>query len=246
MEHQEAIEITRKCFSGLCQYAGQVAAAGGNTWDLRTFAVQMTEFWGMDEDGGGIYEQEFDRATAEAFASGTAPELSEETKDEIIAGLQAYRKELECVGGTEDQFYRRCDVFLDSLKIVWDRGEQDMLDRRLDECLLERFRSVGRQPGIETLHELGHFISMHDYLTGQQPLDGKDISRLLRFQDPLEVAVDCAEGYTLQDMDLGFLMDRREPEGTYPMAVDAMPLPEMEPPAQTTEKKRTPPKNMTR
>ena len=81
MEHQEAIEITRKCFSGLCQYAGQVAAAGGNTWDLRTFAVQMTEFWGMDEDGGGIYEQEFDRATAEAFASGTAPRRTKSSPD---------------------------------------------------------------------------------------------------------------------------------------------------------------------
>ena len=247
MEHQEAIELTRKCFSGLCQYAGQVAAAGGNTWDLRTFASQMVEFWDPEDFGAeDLCEQEFDRATAEAFASGTAPDLTEAAKDEIIAGLQAYRTELLCVGGQEDSFYKRCDLFLDSLKVTWGRGDQNMLDRRLDACLMERFHAVGRQPGIETLHELGHFIAMHDYLTGQDALDDTDINRLLRFKDPLEVAVDCAEGYSLQNIDLGFLMDRAEPELTHPMALSEMPLPEMESPAQATEKKRTPPKNKAR
>ena len=202
MEHQEAIEITRKCFSGLCQYAGQVAAAGGNTWDLRTFAVQMTEFWGMDEDGGGIYEQEFDRATAEAFASGTAPELSEETKDEIIAGLQAYRKELECVGGTEDGFYNYRE-FADRIGV--------------DNYTVRNWEYGVSNPSRKSLQKIcaAFGVTVETLIPPPtQPLDGKDISRLLRFQDPLEVAVDCAEGYTLQDMDLGFLMDRREPEGT--------------------------------
>ena len=246
MEHQEAIEITRKCFSGLCQYAGQVAAAGGNTWELRTFASQMVDFWDPEDfEAEDLCEQEFDRATAEAAASGTAPELSEAAKDAIIDGLQVYRTELICVGGPEDSFYKRCNVFLDSLKIAWDRGDQDMLERRLDACLMERFQAVGRHPGIETLHELGHFIAMHDYLTGQDALDYKDINRLLRFKDPLEVAVECAEGYTLQNLELGFLMDRSEPELTFPM-VDALPVPEKEPPAQTPEKKRTPPKNKAR
>ena len=247
MEDQETIEMTQKCFTGLCQYAGQFAATGKDTADLRTFAVQMTEFWGLDNTGDGDrYEQEFDRATAEAKASGTAPDLTEKTKDEIIDGLQAYRTELDCVVGPEDSFYRRCDVFLDSLKVTWGRGDRDMLDRRLDACLMEWFKAAGRQPGFETLHELGHHIAMHEYLTGDHPLETEEINRLLRFQDPLEVAVDCAKGYDFREMDMGFLMDRSGPEETYPMTVDAMPLPQIEQPAQTTEKKRTPPKNKAR
>ena len=234
-------------FIGLCQYAGQVAAAGGNTWDLRTFASQMVEFWDPEDFGAeDLCEQEFDRATAEAFASGTAPELAEETKDEIIEGLQIYRLELFCVAGPEDSFYKRCDVFLDSLKVTWGRGDQDMLDRRLDACLMERFKAAGRQPGFETLHELGHHIAMHEYLTGEHPLETEEINRLLRFQDPLEVAVDCAKGYDFREMDMGFLMDRSGPEETYPMTVEAMPLPQIEPPTQPPEKKRTLPKNMAR
>ncbi|MBQ9345981.1 MAG: hypothetical protein IJT94_01405 [Oscillibacter sp.] len=247
MNKQETKEVIQTCFTGLCQYAGQVATAGKDTANLRTFAVQMVEFWGLDNAGDGDrYEQEFDQTTAEAIASGTTPDLTEEVKDDIIEGLQVYRIELFCVGGPEDNFYKRCDVFLDSLKVTWGRGDHDMLEHRLDACLMERFKAVGRQPRIETLHELGHFIAMHDYLTGQDALDDKDINRLLRFQDPLEVAVDCAEGYTLQNLELGFLMDRAEPELTHPMIVNEMPLPEIEPPAQATEKKRTPPKNKAR
>ena len=93
----------------------------------------------------------------------------------------------------------------------------------MDENLLSRAVAVGGKPTVSDLHELGRHIAMHEYLTVNCPLKSAEIDRLLQLQDPLEVAVQCTEGKASPDMDLSFLMDRVEPELTFPMAADTMP-----------------------
>ena len=71
---------------------------------------------------------------------------------------------------------------------------------------------------MSSLHNLGRHIAMHEYLTVNCPLKPAEIDRLLQFQDPLEVAVECTElGNTIHDLDMGFFMDRANPEETFPV-----------------------------
>ena len=150
--------------------------------------------------------------------------MTERDKSDVIRGLDSYAKELECVGG-RDGFYRRCDSFLDGLKSEWGMGDADFLIRRLDECLLKHYDGVGRNLGLDSLHTLGYLIATHEYLTKAYRFSEDEISLLLRFEDPLEVAAECAEiGNTLHDINLQFYMERANPEESYPMVNGAASL----------------------
>ena len=223
--YRDTLESIRKCFDGLCLYAAREAALGRDASNIRSFALDMAAFWGLDNQADGDrYETDFDRAVSEAKESGQAPEMTERDKSDVIRGLDSYAKELECVGG-RDGFYRRCDSFLDGLKSEWGMGDADFLIRRLDECLLKRYDGVGRNPGLGSLHTLGYFIAMHEYLTGEHCFSEEEVSRLLRFEDPLEVAAECAEiGNTLHDINLQFYMERANPEESFPMVNGAASL----------------------
>ena len=91
-----------------------------------------------------------------------------------------------------------------------------LLLARLDDNLLTRAAAI--PPTVSALHELGRHIAMHEYLTVNCPLKSAEIDRLLQFQDPLEVAVGCADlQNTVPDLDMGFFLDRANPEETYPL-----------------------------
>ena len=54
---------------------------------------------------------------------------------------------------------------------------------------------------------------MHEYLTVNCPVKSAEVDRLLRCQDPLEVAAECTElGNTIHDLDMAFLLNRANPE----------------------------------
>ena len=93
-----------------------------------------------------------------------------------------------------------------------------LLAARLDENLLSRAAAVGGNPTVSDLHELGRHIAMHEYLTVNCPLKSAEIDRFLRFQDPLEVAVECTElGNTIHDLDMAFFLNRANSEENFPM-----------------------------
>lgn len=95
---------------------------------------------------------------------------------------------------------------------------RELLTARLDGNLLSRAATLGGNPTVSALHELGRHIAMHEYLTVNCPLKTAEIDRLLQFQDPLEVAVECTGlGNTIHDLDIGFFLDRANPEETFPM-----------------------------
>ena len=75
---------------------------------------------------------------------------------------------------------------------------------------------------------------MHQRLTDGYEFDVAETERLLRFEDPLEVALSCAEmdASNLDRNRLTFYLDRRNAEESFPLA-DA--VPPAEAPRQQTQ-----------
>ena len=115
-----------------------------------------------------------------------------------------------------------------------------LLRTRLDENLLSRAAGIGENCSIENLHEFGRFIAMHQYLTAEYSFDRDEAERLLRFSDPLEVAVECTGlNSTIHDLNIAYFLDMANPEADYPMLPDGD-APAQEPTAtKKTERKRT-------
>ena len=61
---------------------------------------------------------------------------------------------------------------------------------------------------------MGSYIYMHQYLTQEYEFDVAETERLLKFEDPLEVALSCAEmdASNLERNRLTFYLDRHEAE----------------------------------
>ena len=112
-----------------------------------------------------------------------------------------------------------------------------LLRTRLDECLLSRAAQIGPDVTIAELHTFGHHIAMHQYLTEEYRFDRDEAERLLKFRDPLEVAVECAGlSSTIHDLNVAYYLDMANPEADYPMLPDSgTPAPE---PAQKPERRR--------
>ena len=120
-----------------------------------------------------------------------------------------------------------------------------LLRTRLDENLLSRALGIGENCSIENLHEFGRFIAMHQYLTEEYSFDRDEAERLLKFRDPLEVAVECTGlSDTIHDLNVAYYLDMANPEADYPMLPDSgTPAPE---PAQKPERRRPAHKNKER
>ena len=81
---------------------------------------------------------------------------------------------------------------------------------------------------------------MHQYLTEEYRFDRDEAERLLKFRDPLEVAVECAGlSNTIHDLNVAYYLDMANPEADYPMITDGD-APAQEPTAtKKPERKRT-------
>ena len=111
------------------------------------------------------------------------------------------------------------------------RAEQEeLLKTRLDECLLSRAAQIGPDTTVAELHSFGRHIAMHQYLTEEYSFDRDEAARLMKFRDPLEVAVECTGlSGTIHDLNVAYYLDMANPEADYPM------LPDGGTPAQETE-----------
>ena len=119
------------------------------------------------------------------------------------------------------------------------------LKERLDECLLSRAARIGTETTIAELHTFGRHIAMHEYLTEEYSFDRDETERLLKFHDPLEVAVECTGlSGTIHDLNVAYYLDMANPEADFPMFPDSgTPVPE---PAQKPERRRSAHKNKER
>ena len=111
---------------------------------------------------------------------------------------------------------------------------ESLLFERLDESLLRHTAGLGDCPSIPDIHDMGGYIQMHLYLTDGYEFDLAETERLLRFENPLEVALSCAEmdASNLDRNRLTFYLDRRRAEESFPLA-DA--VPPAEAPRQQTQ-----------
>ena len=117
---------------------------------------------------------------------------------------------------------------------------QNLLFSRLDESLLRHVAGLENCASIPDIHDMGSYIYMHQYLTQEYEFDVAETERLLKFEDPLEVALSCAEmdATNLERNRLTVYLDRHEAEKWHPLRDDAPPE---EAPRQQTEtaKKRS-------
>ena len=112
--------------------------------------------------------------------------------------------------------------------------KESLLFSRLDESLLRHASDLGGCSSVEELHEVGGYIYAHQFLTQEYRFDIAETERLLRFEDPLEVALSCAEmdAYNLKRQSLASYMDRARAEENFPLADVAPPA---EAPRQQTQ-----------
>lgn len=105
-------DTIRRCIAGLTEHAAQLAAKGREEQlpRLRALCIEMAEFWGLAEDDTweGFRKMEeqiggdFDSTVSAARDSGHAPEMSEQTRQDILDGLERYAQEMALNGDDDD------------------------------------------------------------------------------------------------------------------------------------------------
>lgn len=135
-QFQEQKETMRRCIAGLTGHSALLAAQGQEEQipRLRQLCVEMAEFWGLTDDlshsglremakriGGGS-----DRAISGAKESGHAPELDGQVKEDILAGLELYAREM-ALHDDHEQWIAECRGLSAQLRTGW--GMDDGLDK---------------------------------------------------------------------------------------------------------------------
>lgn len=127
-QYREYKSAIRKCITGLTDHAARLAAQGQEEQlpTFRRLITDMAEFWGLTEDDTpkGYREMAeqigstFDQAVSAARDSNGAPELSAQTKTDILNGLRLYAEEMMDCGDLE-QWIAECDVLSSQLRRDW-------------------------------------------------------------------------------------------------------------------------------
>ena len=127
-QYREDKAAIRKCIAGLTDHAAQLAAQGQEEQlpTFRRLITDMAEFWGLtDDDTPKGYREmteqigsTFDQAVSAARDSSGAPELSAQTKTDILNGLRLYAEEMMDCGDLE-QWISECDALSSQLQRDW-------------------------------------------------------------------------------------------------------------------------------
>ena len=119
----------RQCIAGLTEHAARLAAQDQEESlpRLRQLCIEMAEFWGLTEDDTPKGYQEmadhfgntFDQAVSAAQGSGQAPELSAQTKENILDGLKLYAQEMRLNDEKLEDWAVECDILAEDLEEQW-------------------------------------------------------------------------------------------------------------------------------
>ena len=125
-QYREDQNTIRQCIAGLAEHAAQLAAKGQEEQipRLRELCIEMAEFWGLAEDdtwegyrkleeqiGGG-----FDSAISAARDSGRAPDMSEQTRQNILDGLERYAQEMALNGDDMGEWVAECEALSEQIR----------------------------------------------------------------------------------------------------------------------------------
>ena len=132
-QYREDQNTIRQCIAGLTEHAARLAAKGQEEQipRLRDLCIEMAEFWGLaeDETWEGFRKMEaqyggaFDSAVSAARDPGHAPELSEQTRQDILDGLELYAQEMRLNGDLE-QWVAECGDLFEQLQAEWQAETQ--------------------------------------------------------------------------------------------------------------------------
>ena len=128
-QYQAYKNTMRQCIAGLTEHAARLAAQGQEEQlpTFRRLLTDMAEFWGLAEDDTPKGYREmveqigstFDQAVSAARDSGGAPELSEQTRQNILSGLELYAQEMRANDEELEQWAAECDSLAGGLKKQW-------------------------------------------------------------------------------------------------------------------------------
>lgn len=124
----------RQCIAGLTDYAAQLAAKRQEEQipRLRGLCIEMAEFWGLaeDETWEGFRKMEeqyggaFDSAVSAARDSGHSPDLTEQTRQNILDGLERYSQEMALNGDDMKEWVTECEALSEQLQVEWQAEAQ--------------------------------------------------------------------------------------------------------------------------
>ncbi len=138
-----------RCVAGLTGYAAQLAARDqeGQVPRLRQLCVEMAEFWGLTDDltHSGLREMaeriggDHDCAVSTARESGHAPELDGQAKEDILAGLDLYAREM-ALHDDHGQWIAECRGLSAQLRAGWGMDAGECMNPARYGALLEELR----------------------------------------------------------------------------------------------------------
>ena len=117
-----------ECLHGLITYAASTAASGQDDklpW-LRRLVEDIPEFW-----GAGAPEQyltAFDQAVSEARSSGQMV-LSEQSKADILTGLEQYIDEMRANDVEHEPWFIECVSFMNELREQWQSAHEQEVEK---------------------------------------------------------------------------------------------------------------------
>ncbi|WP_300756176.1 hypothetical protein [uncultured Oscillibacter sp.] len=128
-QYQVYKNMMRQCIAGLTEHAVQLAVQGreDDLPRLRQLCVEMAEFWVLTEDDTpkGFREMAekcgsaFDRAVSSARDAGRAPAMSEQTRQNVLSGLELYAQEMRANDEELEDWALECDILAEDLEERW-------------------------------------------------------------------------------------------------------------------------------
>ena len=128
-QYQMYKNTMRQCIAGLTEHAAQLTAQGQEEKlpRLRRLCIEMAEFWVLTEDNtpkgchemAEQYGRDFDQAVSAARDSGCAPDMDEQTKENILSGLELHAQEMRANDEDLENWAVECDILAGSLKKQW-------------------------------------------------------------------------------------------------------------------------------
>ena len=179
-QYRQYKDTIRKCIAGLTECAAQMAAQHQEE-DLpqfRRLCIEMAEFWGLTDDDtpkgyqkmAEQYGSAFDQAVSAARESGQAPEMSEQTRQSVLDGLDLYAREMRANDKSLEDWAVECDVLAEGLERQWrtENALSKLSDMQMGECEMKQISTdeLRRMEGREGLVLQGCGGDLQEWVDG--------------------------------------------------------------------------------